>query len=157
MGLGCIDYLVHGPRKPGFLVVTDIDQPRLDRAAQWMTVADAKAHGVNLLYVNTSLAADPVAHLRSLTAGKGFNDVFVFAPVAPVVPVSPLTPCGPSAPVSPVLPVSSVAVSLTACWPAANTSSAGTISPPASVNFWHRRQPVPNSNSSKAIAWICPR
>ena len=33
MGLGAIDYAIHCDRKPGLLVVTDIDQARLDRAA----------------------------------------------------------------------------------------------------------------------------
>ena len=33
MGLGTIDYAIHCDRKPGLLVVTDIDQARLDRAA----------------------------------------------------------------------------------------------------------------------------
>ena len=85
MGMGCIDYLVHGPRKPKRLVVTDIDKARLDRAASLMTMDDARKNGVELSYVNTMSLGDPVAHLRGLTEGKGYNDVFVFAPVAPVV------------------------------------------------------------------------
>jgi len=85
MGLGCVDYLVHGPRQPKLLVVTDIDQARIDRAAQLMTVADAKKNNVNLMYVNTRGVADPVAHLRAMTKQKGFDDVFVFAPVSGVV------------------------------------------------------------------------
>lgn len=84
MGMGCIDYLVNGPRKPRLLVVTDIDDARLNRAAELMTVAHAKAQGVTLQYVNTKSVADPVAHLKQM-AGGGFDDVFVFAPVAPVV------------------------------------------------------------------------
>ncbi|MEI7438025.1 MAG: alcohol dehydrogenase catalytic domain-containing protein, partial [bacterium] len=67
MGLGCIDYLVHGPRRPRLLVVTDIDQARLDRAAQLMTSADAANHGVKLLYVNTAKATEAPAQLRGLT------------------------------------------------------------------------------------------
>ena len=85
MGMGCIDYLVHGPRKPGLLVVTDIDQPRLDRAAALMTVADAARHGVKLVYVNTAREATPVAALKALAGEKAYDDVFVFAPVAPVI------------------------------------------------------------------------
>ena len=86
MGLGCVDYLVHGPRKPKLLVVTDIDQARLDRAARLMTVADAARHGVQLAYLNTARgSSDPVAALRGLTGGNGYDDVFVFAPVAPVL------------------------------------------------------------------------
>ncbi|MBI4978283.1 MAG: zinc-binding dehydrogenase [Spirochaetes bacterium] len=85
MGLGAIDYAIHCDRKPALLVVTDIDDARLARAASIYTVAEAKKNGVDLRYVNTKSVADPVAHLRSLTNGNGFNDVFVFAPVAPLV------------------------------------------------------------------------
>ena len=84
MGLGAIDYAIHCDRRPGKLVVTDIDQARLDRAATIYTVEDAKSHGVELIYMNTS-GEDPVGKLMELTDGKGYNDVFVFAPVAPVV------------------------------------------------------------------------
>lgn len=85
MGMGCIDYLVHGPRHPKLIVVTDIDQARLDRAAHLMTIEDARRNNVKLAYLNTKTITDPVAHLRGLTNGDGFDDVFVFAPVAPVV------------------------------------------------------------------------
>jgi len=85
MGLGCIDYLVHGPRKPKMLVVTDIAQDRLDRAAQIIPVAEAKKNGVDLVYRNTADAQNAVSDLRGLTGGIGYDDVFVFAPVAPVV------------------------------------------------------------------------
>jgi L-sorbose 1-phosphate reductase len=84
MGLGAIDYAVHGPRRPGLLVVTDIDQARLDRAASIFAPADALAEGVELRYVNTG-GQDPVALLKAATGGKGFDDVFVFAPVTPLV------------------------------------------------------------------------
>ncbi len=84
MGMGAIDYAVHGPRKPGLLVVTDIDQPRLDRAASILTPEDAKANGVNLVYLNTR-EGDAIQNLMNLTDGTGYDDVFVYAPVAPVI------------------------------------------------------------------------
>jgi L-sorbose 1-phosphate reductase len=84
MGMLAIDYALHGPRKPRLVVVTDVDQARLDRAARYFTVADARANGVDLRYVNTR-NVDGVATLMSLTGGKGYDDVFVFAPVTPVV------------------------------------------------------------------------
>ena len=84
MGLGAIDYAIHCDRKPGLLVVTDIDQARLDRAASIYTVEDAAANGVKLVYLNTS-GEDPVGKLMALTDNKGYNDVLVFAPVAPVI------------------------------------------------------------------------
>ncbi|MDI6775575.1 MAG: zinc-binding dehydrogenase, partial [Verrucomicrobiota bacterium] len=84
MGLEAIDYAAHGPRKPRLLVVTDIDRGRLDRAARIFTVADAAKHKVGLRYVNTS-GADPVETLKALTDGKGYDDVFVFAPVPALI------------------------------------------------------------------------
>jgi threonine dehydrogenase-like Zn-dependent dehydrogenase len=85
MGIGAIDYAIHCDRRPGKLVVTDIDAARLARAASIYTVAEAARNGVELVYVNTSGIEDVPAYLRSLTGGKGYDDVFVFAPVKPVV------------------------------------------------------------------------
>ena len=86
MGLGAIDYAIHCDRKPSLLVVTDIDNARLERAASIYTVEEAKANGVELLYVNTAEEGKGVDYLKSLTPeGKGFDDVFVYAPVAPVL------------------------------------------------------------------------
>ncbi len=85
MGLGHIDYTIHGPRKPRRLVVTDIDQARLDRAAQIYTVDEARRNGVELIYVNTKDLDDPVSVLKEANDGEGYDDVFVLAPVAPVV------------------------------------------------------------------------
>lgn len=85
MGLGAIDYALHQDRKPGLLVVTDIDEVRLKRAASIYTPADAEKEGVKLIYINTSSISNPAARLRSLTVDKGFDDVFVFTPVKPVI------------------------------------------------------------------------
>lgn len=54
MGLGAIDYALHGPIKPSLLVVTDISQERLDRAASIFTKEDAAKNGVQLIYKNTA-------------------------------------------------------------------------------------------------------
>jgi len=85
MGLGSIDYAIHGPIKPSVIVVTDIDDARLARAAEVLSVEDAAANGVKLYYVNTAKMADPIAEVMALTDGKGFDDLFVFAPVRPVL------------------------------------------------------------------------
>ena len=82
MGMGAIDYAINNPdRRPGLLVVTDIDQARLDRAAMLYTVEHAKKNGVELHYLNTRNLEDPNAALMELSKGVGFNDVFVMAPV----------------------------------------------------------------------------
>ena len=86
MGLGAIDYAIHCDRKPSILVVTDIDSDRLARAASIYTVEEAKANGVELIYVNTSEPGKDNDYLKSLTPdSKGFDDVMVFAPVRPVI------------------------------------------------------------------------
>jgi threonine dehydrogenase-like Zn-dependent dehydrogenase len=85
MGMGAVDYAIHCGRKPGLLVVTDIDDTRLRRAASIFSPEAAAKEGVKLVYVNTRDMADPVARLKELNGGSLYNDVFVFAPVRPVV------------------------------------------------------------------------
>jgi L-sorbose 1-phosphate reductase len=85
MGLGAIDYALHCDRRPARLLVTDIDDVRLARAASIYGVEHAREQGVTLAYVNTKALAKPEADLLAWNGGKGFDDVFVFAPVAPVV------------------------------------------------------------------------
>ncbi len=86
MGLGAIDYAIHNPKKPKLLVVTDIDDARLARAASILTVEEAAKNGVQLIYVNTSAVTDVPAYLMSLTENNaGYNDVYIYAPVAAVV------------------------------------------------------------------------
>jgi len=85
MGLGAIDYALHQERKPGLLVVTDIDDNRLTRASSIFTPQHAENEGVRLVYINTGNMRDPAKHLRDITGDKGFDDVFIFAPVKPVI------------------------------------------------------------------------
>jgi threonine dehydrogenase-like Zn-dependent dehydrogenase len=85
MGLGAIDYALHCDRRPSVLVVTDIDDARLARAQSIYTVEHARELGIELHYVNTAKCTDPVAELRSITGGTGYDDVICFAPVKAVV------------------------------------------------------------------------
>lgn len=85
MGLCAVDYALHGPRHPALLAVTDIDQARLNRAAEIFPPAEAARLGIGLHYVNTAAAGNAVETLKALTQGKGYDDVFVFAPVAPLI------------------------------------------------------------------------
>lgn len=84
MGLGAIDYALHCDRRPSLLVVTDIDDARLERAASIYTVEEAKKQGVELHYVNTKMEG-ATEYLRSLTGGTGYDDVICFAPVKPLI------------------------------------------------------------------------
>ncbi len=85
MGLGAIDYALHSERRPGRLVVTDIDDARLARAQSIYTVEHAAACGVELKYLNTAKTESPVAALLALTGDTGYDDVICFAPVRAVV------------------------------------------------------------------------
>ena len=86
MGTAAIDFIVHTDRKPSLLVVTDIDQRRLDYISGLITREDAAKQGIDLHYVNTTEHADPEAYLRSLTGEQnGYDDILVFAAVKPVV------------------------------------------------------------------------
>ena len=86
MGLAAINYVLRrDDRKPSVLVVTDVDQTRLDRAAQFYSVEFAASRGIDLKYINTGKMENPVEELKAITGGYGYDDVFVFAPVKPVV------------------------------------------------------------------------
>jgi threonine dehydrogenase-like Zn-dependent dehydrogenase len=84
MGLAAIDFALHGPRKPGLLLVTDIDPDRLARAEKLFPPEEAASNGVRLLYVNPrQLGGGPdatVRRVRELTEGAMMDDVFVFFP-----------------------------------------------------------------------------
>ncbi len=85
MGIGAIDYAISCDRRPAFVVVTDIDDARLKRAEEILSPEKAAKNGVKLMYVNTAGVENPVEYLKGLIGGKGYDDVFVYAPVRPVV------------------------------------------------------------------------
>lgn len=85
MGLGAIDYGLHRELRPSLMVVTDIDDERLKRAAELYSVEDAAKQGVKLIYLNTKECEDPVGKLMELSNGEGYNDVFVMAPVKALI------------------------------------------------------------------------
>ncbi len=86
MGLAAINYVIQREdRKPSLLVVTDMDQSRLDRAASIYSIELAASKGIELQYINTGKMENPAAELRAITNDYGYDDVFVFAPVKPVV------------------------------------------------------------------------
>jgi len=86
MGLAAINYVLHRKdRKPSLVVVTDVNQSRLNRAAEIYSVEFAALQGIDLRYVNTGNIDDPVKELKALSDGMGYDDVFIFAPVKQVV------------------------------------------------------------------------
>jgi threonine dehydrogenase-like Zn-dependent dehydrogenase len=84
MGLGARDSPLHGPRKPGLLTVTDIDDARLRRAAALFSPSEAARAGVKLHYCNTA-EGSPVELMMKHSGGAGYDDVFVYAPVPALI------------------------------------------------------------------------
>jgi len=85
MGLGALDYSIHSEYKPFLLVVTDIDKKRLKWAESIFPPRYAKKKGVKLIYINPLEITDIKAYIMEYTGGKGFDDVFIFAPVESLV------------------------------------------------------------------------
>lgn len=85
MGLGAIDYIVNHTSKPKNLVVVDIDEARLTRAAEIISLEKAKENGINLIYFNSNQVEDVEKELMAVTEGQGYDDVFVYAPVKPLI------------------------------------------------------------------------
>ncbi len=86
MGLAAVNYVIHRKDlRPALLIVTDIDEERIKKAEKLIPPALAAEKGIKLEYIHTTKTENPVEHLLSFTHGKGYNDVFVFAPVTAVI------------------------------------------------------------------------
>lgn len=81
MGLLAIDYALHADKKPSKLIITDIDQQKLDRAEQLYPSND-----VDVKFINTKGLSieEQEKLLRAETNGKGFDDLFLMISVAPL-------------------------------------------------------------------------
>lgn len=85
MGLGALTYALHRDIRPSMVVVTDVNKERLARAKELFPVEDAAKDGIELHFVNMNDYDDPVAKLREISGGGGFDDVLCYAPVAVVI------------------------------------------------------------------------
>ena len=79
MGIGCVE-LAAGYAGVAQVVVTDLDQSRLDYAARMSSPEKAAKKGTEVIYLNTANVEDPVKTLLELSEG-GFDDVYVMVPV----------------------------------------------------------------------------
>lgn len=93
MGLGAVSYGIQMENKPKRIVVTDIDDAKIERAREVIPEAKAQENGVELLYVNTAKMEDPVEGLKAITGGKGYDDVFVYIPNRKVAEMGDQAPC----------------------------------------------------------------
>lgn len=80
MGMLAIDYALHGPIKPNHIVVTDLDDRKLERTKRLYPSQD----GITVTYVNVKDMNDQVAVLRDVVEG-GYDDIFVMVAVASVI------------------------------------------------------------------------
>lgn len=81
MGLVAIDIALHGKIKPSLVVVTDLDEERLRRAEEIYSPIEAEKCGIKLVFIKTTSKDE----LMEISGGKGYDDVFVYAPVSSVV------------------------------------------------------------------------
>lgn len=79
MGIGAIE-LACGYAEVSQVVVTDLNDERLNFAKEKCSVESAKQRGVDLVYLNTSNIENVAEYLINLSSG-GFDDVFVMVPV----------------------------------------------------------------------------
>ncbi|MDD3361191.1 MAG: zinc-binding dehydrogenase [Hespellia sp.] len=85
MGIGAIDYAVNGPYQSKRIVVADINAERLERAKKLIPPESASKVGKELIYINPDKYDQPLEELKKYTDGAGFDEVFVFAPVAALI------------------------------------------------------------------------
>ena len=78
MGAGALDYALHGPYRSALVVAVDVNAERLARLRGLFPPEEAARHGVRLEYVDAT-GIDVVEELRSISGGRGFDDVMVFA------------------------------------------------------------------------------
>jgi threonine dehydrogenase-like Zn-dependent dehydrogenase len=81
MGLGALQYSLTMEKKPALVAVTDADAGRIARAKELIPPETAASFGVKLIYADASADEGSAASLRALTDGRGYDDVFIYAPV----------------------------------------------------------------------------
>ena len=81
MGMGAAEYPLALDKKPARIVVTDISNERIARASKLVSPEYAKKQGVELIYVNPLELEDQYVYLMELTQSKGYDDVFIYAPI----------------------------------------------------------------------------
>lgn len=86
MGVGALDYALHGPYAPRLVVAVDVSDERLARLRALFPPDEVRRDGCRLELVNAA-REDPVQALRALSGGDGFDDVVVFAAVKELIEV----------------------------------------------------------------------
>lgn len=82
MGLLAIDYAIHSDKKPKKLVVTDLNQAKLDRAQKLYPSDEVSMNFVNVKDLSSE---EQKQALLDVTDGKGFDDILCMISVSSVV------------------------------------------------------------------------
>lgn len=77
MGLGFLDYFINGPQNPKLLVITDIDDNKLERAKKAFPPEKAKEKGIDLRFINP-LKDESYKNIK-------YDDIFVLYPSSKLV------------------------------------------------------------------------
>lgn len=85
MGLGAIDYALQLDNPPKRVVVTDLSDDRINRAKEVLSIERAKENGIELIYHNPRHFENSTQALKDYTKGYGYDDAFVYVPVAELV------------------------------------------------------------------------
>ena len=83
MGLAAVDILLNSKRKPKFIMLTDINQKRLDRVATLFPADQIKKDGIDIIFMNTNDVS--ISEILNKTGNQGFDDIFIFTPVKDLV------------------------------------------------------------------------
>ncbi|QNN53583.1 zinc-binding dehydrogenase [Nocardioides mesophilus] len=78
MGIGAIDYALHGPYHPSLVVAVDVSAERLQRLRRLFPPEEALARGTRLVFLDAT-GIDAKQALLQLADGQGYDDVVVFA------------------------------------------------------------------------------
>ena len=82
MGMECIDYGLHMKDGASLIVAVDLNQERLERASRIMMPQKGDK---KLVFADAGKTDNIVEYLMNLTNGKGYDDVFVYAPVEELI------------------------------------------------------------------------
>jgi threonine dehydrogenase-like Zn-dependent dehydrogenase len=80
MGIGAIDYALHGPYRPRLVVAVDVNAERLERLRRLFPPGEAAERGTQLVFLDAT-SVDARSSLLELSGGQGYDDVVVFAAV----------------------------------------------------------------------------
>jgi threonine dehydrogenase-like Zn-dependent dehydrogenase len=84
MGLAAVDILLHSNKRPGRILVTDINRQRIEKAEKLFPPEKIKQEtGIDVLFINTSVVSN--SEILSQTENKGFDDIFIFVPIKSLV------------------------------------------------------------------------